>query len=121
MNGLPNNAPLTTIAKESLAMSKESGDKTFKIVAMVMMAASGLATLLHAGHVIFRDMKGKREQAPASRPAVPKRPEPEDEPHGESDDPDRSWVAKARVGGRADGQEKRWAEHRGHRAPARQH
>ncbi len=82
MNGLPpHNGPMA-IAKESIAMSKETGDKTFQVMAMVMMAAGGLATLLHAGHVIFRDMtagrgrNARRDDGPPERPASPPPPEP---------------------------------------------
>jgi phytoene/squalene synthetase len=59
MNATPPNSPLT-IAKESMQMSKESGDRTFRIVALVMMAATGVATLLQAGHILWRDLRDER-------------------------------------------------------------
>lgn len=121
MNGSPSNAPLTSIAKESLAMSKETGERTFKIVAMVMMAASGLATLLHAGRVIIRDMNSGE-----SRPSgghSPPRPLPIADARDEDvlADPERSWVEKARVGDRANAEGRRWAERHGRQAPARRY
>ena len=123
MNGLPpHNGPMA-IAKESIAMSKETGDRTFKVMAMVMMAAGGLATLLHAGHVLFRDMTAgrgrlhRRDDRPAGRPA---RLFPE-EPIGQVEiEPGASWVQKARVAERADG-ERAWTEHAVRHGPARRH
>ena len=64
MNGLPPNNPLT-IAKESMQMGKESGDRTFRLVALVMMAATGLGVLLQAGQTILRDCFSGRRDASA--------------------------------------------------------
>ncbi len=124
MNGLPpHNGPMA-IAKESIAMSKETGDKTFQIMAMVMMAAGGLATLLHAGHVIYRDMTAKRgrnyerDDGPAERtPRLPREEPPE---HAAGNDHEGSWVHKARVGERA-GSPKAWTEHAARPGHSRQH
>ena len=61
MSSMPTeNSPLS-VAKESMAMSRESGDRTFKIMALIMMGGTGIAALLHAMHLVYRDMCPKRE------------------------------------------------------------
>ena len=119
---LPHNDTMA-IAKESIAMSKQTGDKTFQIMAMVMMAAGGLATLLHAGHVIYRDMMAGRVRNPqrAGEPAERPIGQPPQEPieHARSEH-GPSWVHKARVGERTDSP-KAWTEHAARHGHARQH
>ena len=123
MNGLPpHNAPMA-LAKESIAMSKQTGEKTFQIMAMVMMGVSGLATLWHAGHVIYRDMtSGRRNQErdaiQANRQASPPREEPPE--HSTGTDRQGSWVHKARVAERPSSP-KPWVEHAARPGHARQH
>ena len=41
-------------------MGKDSGDRTFKLLALVIMASAGVATLLNAAHIIWRDTFGSR-------------------------------------------------------------
>ena len=124
MSGLPPHNDPMAIAKESIAMSKQTGDKTFHIMAMVMMAAGGLATLLHAGHVIYRDMTAsrrnnqERDAARTDRAASPSREEPPE--HAAGTDHRGSWVYKARVAERAGGP-KTWTEHAARPSHARQH
>ena len=123
MNGSPHNGPMA-IAKESLAMSKQTGEKTFQIMAMVMMGVSGLATLWHAGHVIYRDMNAgrgrdhRRDDGPPVRPASPSKEEPPE--HEAGTDHQGSWVHKARVAERASSP-KPWVEHAARPGHARQH
>jgi hypothetical protein len=62
MNGLPPNPSSLTIAKESIAMSKETGDKNFRLMAIAMMVVTGLATVLHVGHMLWRDMNCYRDR-----------------------------------------------------------
>ena len=91
---------------------------------MVMMAVSGLATLVHAGHSIYRDMTANRrrdhsrDDGPGERAARPAREEP---PQHTEIDRRTSWVHKARVAGRTDGPTKAWTEHAAQRGHARQH
>jgi hypothetical protein len=59
MNALPPHNPLM-IANQSMQMGKESGDKNFRLVALVMMAATGLGVLLQAGHALWRDLREER-------------------------------------------------------------
>jgi hypothetical protein len=57
MNPMPHHANNTMeVAKETLAMSEKSGDRSMKIMGMVLLAMTGLATMLHAGHAIYRDL-----------------------------------------------------------------
>lgn len=125
MNGMPpHNGPMA-IAKESIAMSKETGDRTFKVMALVLMAASGLATLLHAGHAIFRDLtagRGRRgpvhEEGPPERPARPHVDMPE---HDAGPGHRASWVHKARVAERPAGPQRAWAETVARHGRSREH
>jgi hypothetical protein len=59
MNSTPPQNPLT-IARESLQMSKDSGDRTFRLVALAMMVGTGLGALLQAGHMLWRDLREER-------------------------------------------------------------
>jgi hypothetical protein len=96
-------------AKETLGMAEKSGDRSIRIMGMLMLGLASLATVLHAGHAIYRDLfagKGRKDQGP-SHPATPRaRPESpaiDETPHqGDG----QSWVRKARLSGRspADGQ-----------------
>ena len=46
-------------------MSEKSGDRSMKIMGMILLAMTGLATMLHAGHAIYRDLfaaKGNKVQ-----------------------------------------------------------
>ena len=61
MNGMAPHPSALTIAKESMAMSKESGSQVFQTVAMVSMVAMALASLTSAGHVLLRDLNRKYE------------------------------------------------------------
>jgi hypothetical protein len=74
MNPMPPHNPLT-IAKESMQMGKESGDRTFRLVALVMMAATGLGVLLQAGHMVWRDCFGSRRERECGRRDA--RPQPD--------------------------------------------
>jgi len=124
MSALPSHPSPLTIAKESLAMSEKTGDKTFMRMAIGLMALTGLGTLLHAFHEIYRDLMPKRENDKPGRAYLPPRPaEPDEEPQRprRDDGPESSWVHKARVSERPAEGEKIWAEHRGRQAPARQH
>ena len=54
MNPMPHHANSTMeVAKETLAMSEKSGDRSMKIMGMILLAMTGLATMLHAGHAIY--------------------------------------------------------------------
>jgi hypothetical protein len=59
MNSTPPQNPLT-IARESMQMSKDSGDRTFRLVALAMMVGTGLGALLQAGHMLWRDLREER-------------------------------------------------------------
>jgi hypothetical protein len=121
MTVMPPHPSTLAIAKESLAMSEKTGDKTFMRIAIGLMALTGLGTILHAVHEIYRDLVPKRETArPTFAKASAGRPEYDEEQHRRDDGPDRSWVRKARVNERPAEGEKVWAEHRGHQDEARQ-
>jgi hypothetical protein len=113
MNGMPNHNSLTAVAKESIAMSKETGDRSFQVMALVMMVVTGLATMLHAGHVLWRDMKPKRgrEHEAAEPDRQPRKAEAGEEMRRQ-DEPEVSWVKKARISERPAEGEKVWAQQR---------
>jgi len=122
MSALPTSPSTLTIAKESLAMSEKTGDKTFMKMALGLMALTGLATIFHACHEIYRDLKPKRE---ADRPAraypPPRLVEPDEGQYRRDDGPESSWVHKARVSERPAEGERQWAEQHSRQPQARQH
>lgn len=61
MHGLSPPPNALTVAKESMAMSRDSGCRAFQTVAMVSMVAMALASLTSAGHVLLRDLNRKYE------------------------------------------------------------
>lgn len=92
-------------AKETLGIAEKSGDRSIKILGLLMLGMTGLATMLHAGHAIYRDLfasKGRKGEG-ASHPATPSaRPESPaiDEMLYQGADAERSWVQKARLSDR---------------------
>lgn len=122
MNGLPIHNPLAAAAKESIAMSKETGDKNFRLLAMVMMGVSGVAAIMHAGHVIWRDLKPARDKDHATPERV-QQTYPEMHRHEShlGGEPQVSWVHKARVAERHAGSPVRWTEQAGQPKGPRQH
>jgi hypothetical protein len=127
MNGMPPNPSSLTIAKESIAMSKETGDKNFRLMAMAMMAVTGIATVLHVGHLLWRDMTAKcdKEHDKNEERARKPRQHPECDEEQDVDRHDsgseKSWVRKARVTARTAEGEKVWSEHHSHQNHSRQH
>ena len=82
------------------------------------MAATGLATLLHGVHVVWRDMRDDRRNAREDRRHLvtaypPHKVEAADEPDVPGDD-ERSWVRKARLTERPDGERRRAEPRAGH-------
>jgi hypothetical protein len=61
MYGTNSHTDPLTIAKESMAMSRETGSQVFQTVALVSMVAMALASLTSAGHVLLRDLNRKYE------------------------------------------------------------
>jgi hypothetical protein len=49
------------VAHESLRMDRETGDKTFRLMAIGMMVITAVATGVHALHSLWRDVRGRRE------------------------------------------------------------
>ena len=124
MSVLPQHPSTLSIAKESLAMSEKTGDKNFQRMAIGLMALTGLGTLFHALHQIYRDLKPKYPNDNRSRREPPSSPSPRDEQPYEDrpdDDPKERWVQRTRVGERyADG-DKGWAERLGPEEHGRGH
>jgi hypothetical protein len=110
---MPNHNSLTAVAKESIAMSKETGDRSFQVMALAMMVVTGLVTMLHAGHVLWRDMKPKRgrEHDPVETERQPCKIDARDEVR-RPDESEMSWVEKTRVSERPPEGEKAWAQRR---------
>jgi hypothetical protein len=81
-------------------MSEKTGDKKFQHMAIGLMALTGLATLLHAIHGLYRDLKPKPEphtslqSARFSQTAVPLE---EPQLQATAQHHDHSWVHRARV------------------------
>jgi hypothetical protein len=109
MNPMPPHASSTLdVAKETLAISEKSGDRSIKILGLMMLAMTGLATMMHAGHAIYRDLfaaKGKGDHGRGD-PSPPKAPSQstaiEETPSRRQDTAaEASWVRKARLTERA--------------------
>ena len=102
-------------------MSERTGDKTFQRMALGLMALTGIGTLLHAVHELYRDVQPRREKAKAAAQAQPAeaKGEPRQLEHDES--PSRSWVHKARVGERPAEGERLWSESLEHQGRGRHH
>ncbi len=114
----PPSSPLS-IAKESMTMGKESGEKTFKLLALVMMASAGLTTLLHAAHMVWRDMVdtrrdreyGRRDGRPQPPPDLPEYESPTREVIPFRHEPtgtERRWTGKANQTRRTPEGEQQW-------------
>lgn len=113
MSVLPPHTSTLSIAKESLAMSEKTGDRMFQRMAIAFMALTGIGTLLHAVHEIYRDMQPRREKArtPASRgfmPAVDA--EDASRPPSLDDITEESHIHRARVSPRPAAGETLWAD-----------
>ena len=96
----------TDVAREALRMDKDTGDKTFRIMAIGMMFVTALATAAHALHGIFRDMRASRREGReydhGDRRSYPPREEPEYRPsrHHEPDG-ERHWSRREENRGRS--------------------
>lgn len=120
MSSMPTQNNPLSVAKESMAMSRESGDRTFRVMALIMMAGTGIAALLHAMHLIYRDMCPKREAREYGNPPPPPGYRADGEEPSDRG-PQASWVHKARLSDRPAEGEKLWAERRSQQTHARQH
>lgn len=106
MNPLPQHANYTLdAAKETLGIAEKSGDRSIKILGLLMLGMTGLATMLHAGHAIYRDLfagKGRKGEGP-SHPSTPKSHQESldiDETPHQGAEAERSWVRRAGLGER---------------------
>lgn len=118
MSVMPTHSNTLTIAKESLAMSEKTGDKMFQRMAIGFMALTGIGTLLHAIHELYRDVQPKREKAQHTPQDHPLEKEPENSP---VDVASQSWVHKARVSERPAEGERVWSESVKHQGHGRHH
>ncbi len=104
MNPLPQHANNTLdVAKQTLAISEKSGDRTLRIFGYIMLAVTGLGTLIHASHAIYRDLFSKKAQGEHGQshrgPERTPRHNDDDEPQAASNANGQqgSWVRKARL------------------------
>ena len=110
-------------------MSEKSGDRTLKIFGLAMLAVTGLATLLHSVHAIYRDLVGAKSKGDHGRGD---RPQPQDtprhagttteenQPQGKDNGSERSWVRKARLAERKSEGEHARPEYRDRQGHAQQ-
>src|SRR5947209_12402497 len=102
MSGMPPQHNTLTVAQESIKMGKETGDRTFKIMGMIMLAATGIGTLLHAAHMLWRDWRDERRhgretnrsQPPPEVPGYPAVAE------GDEPGPQRRWAHRPELASR---------------------
>ena len=123
MRTMPPSSNTIEVARESLRMDKDTGERTFRIMAMIMMGVTALGTALHAGHTFWRDCFGGRERREHRRGegrsyGPPEEPEynhsARDETPSQRDEPDRerSWSRREERRGRSPEGEEGWTEHR---------
>ena len=111
------------VARESLRMDKETGgDRTFRMVAIGMMAVTALATAAHAFHGLWRDMRGRREgreygHGDRRSYSGPDEPEYRAYERGgaltrhDDADQERNWSRREERRGRSPEDDEGWAEH----------
>jgi hypothetical protein len=61
MRTMPRPSDTIDVAQETLRMDRQTGDKTFRLLAIGMMCVTALATGVHALHGLWRDVRGRRE------------------------------------------------------------
>lgn len=83
-------------------MAEKTGDKTFQRMALGLMALTGIGTLLHAVHDLYRDIRPKRDN---TRPAPQAQPA---EPHASK--PDGSVGPQSRMSDRPAESERLWTD-----------
>ena len=123
MSGLPHQPSTYSVARESLQIGERTGDRTFKIIGLVMMAATGLGTLLHSIRTFMRDIRDDRRRTSADHHATEPIENPDFAAHRSSrglpdrdDDADLTWGRKAARSGRAPHQSHAQAVHHEHDA-----
>jgi hypothetical protein len=110
MRTMPRPSDTIDVAQETLRMDRQTGDKTFRLLAIGMMCVTALATGVHALHGLCRDVRGRREARDYGRGDWRSRPG--------ADEPEYSYSAKDGAAGRYEesDSERRWSrreEHRG--------
>jgi hypothetical protein len=118
----PSSSPID-LARESLRMDKDTGDKTFRIMAIGMMFVTALATATHALSSIYRDMRGRREgreyghgdrrsDRPREAPEYNYSARGEAAGQHEESGQERSWSRREERRGRTPEGEEGWTDHR---------
>jgi hypothetical protein len=116
MSGLTSQTNPIAIAKETVAISKTVDSPAFQKAATWTLIASAALTaiigLVHAGHTVYRDLIGK----PATRDRDRRQADPvptaahiagdDTPPDAKAGDRERTWVSKARVADRTQGNER---------------
>ena len=127
---MPPHTSTLNVARETLALSEKSGDRTLKLFGLTMAIVAGLGTMLYAGHVLWRDTFGRKASRDHGRNGGQPPPAPDRAEHGgtaidetpyrhQDRGTGRNWVSKARVA-EPDGEPAR-AAHHGRHGPGRQH
>ncbi|KAJ3077636.1 hypothetical protein HK102_005074 [Quaeritorhiza haematococci] len=101
-------ATTLTVAKESLAMAEKTGDKTFQRMALGLMALTGIGTLLHAVHELYRDIQPRRDKPMPAPVALLANPHSETTPH--ESQPVSNGGNKPRLSERQADGERLWAD-----------
>ena len=93
------------VAQESIRMAEKTGDRKFNLIAIGLMAITGVATLFHALHSIAKDFRDDRRRNPI--PPHPSRLlDEDDEPirsrsvRDRQSDADLTWRQRAERPGR---------------------
>jgi hypothetical protein len=113
----PHSSNPLSVAHESMKFGKESGDQNFKLIALAVMAATAIATVLNAAHIVWKDMRDERRRGRANDHAVlPGEMTPHTKTATAAEEwpnrDQRSWVHKAGLSERAPASEDSRPEYR---------
>ena len=117
------------VAQESLRMSKDSGERAFKLMAMGMMIVTGVATSFHALHLLFRDAFGghgersrRRDEGRLNHPDQRdyRRPVEDTRSQDEEVESERHWSRREEIRGRSTEGKEGWTAHRHRNAHSRE-
>ena len=104
-------------------MDRQTGDKTFRVLAIGMMCVTALATGVHALHGLWRDVRGRREAHDYGRGDWRSRPAADESEYSysardgaagrhEDSAPERTWSRREERRGRSSEGDEGWAQYR---------
>ncbi len=109
MSGLPPTQSTLSLARETISLGEKSGDRSFKLLGLLLMGATAIGTLFHTTRMLLKDLRADRHQTKTTpRPVEDDHENPDfsvkrtrHHPDPEHDDKtDLTWGQKAERSGR---------------------